>query len=179
LKQILSARFSNFKYDNRYHDNFLDIMPNDTRAKAPHMADFMCFAIYSTNLAYSRVYKPVLDALGLTYPQYLAIIALWEEDNQTVKALSEKLFLEPSTVTPMLKRLEAMGYVRRERDKEDERNVRLSLTDAGRALREKGLGFGKQTVAASGLSPEEFPALQKAVVRLRDNLIEAAAKTED
>ena len=88
-------------------------MPNDTRAKAPHMADFMCFAIYSTNLAYSRVYKPVLDALGLTYPQYLAIIALWEEDNQTVKHLSEKLFLEPSTMTPMLKRLEAMGYVHR------------------------------------------------------------------
>jgi DNA-binding MarR family transcriptional regulator len=143
------------------------------------MADFMCFAIYSTNLAYSRVYKPVLDALGLTYPQYLAIIALWEEDNQTVKSLSEKLFLEPSTVTPMLKRLEAMGYVRRERDKEDERNVRISLTDAGRALREKGLGFGKQTVAASGLSPEEFPLLQKAVVRLRDNLIATAAKMED
>ena len=155
-------------------------MPDDKdpRAKAARMADFMCFAIYSTNLAYSRVYKPVLDALGLTYPQYLAIIALWEQDQQTVKALSEKLFLEPSTVTPMLKRLEAMGYVRRERDKEDERNVRISLTDAGRALREKGLGFGKQTVAASGLSPEEFPQLQKAIVRLRDNLIDAAGKTE-
>lgn len=150
---------------------------NDTRAKAVRMADFMCFAIYSTNLAYSRVYKPVLDALGLTYPQYLAIIALWEQDQQTVKSLSEKLFLEPSTVTPMLKRLEAMGYVRRERDREDERNVRIFLTDAGRALREKGLGFGKQTVAASGLSPEEFPQLQQAVVRLRDNLIAAAGKT--
>ena len=116
--------------------------------------------------------------LGHLDPQYLAIIALWEQDQLTVKALSEKLFLEPSTVTPMLKRLEAMGYVRRERDKEDERNVRISLTDAGRALREKGLGFGKQTVAASGLSPEEFPLLQKAIVQLRDNLIDAAGKTE-
>ena len=72
--------------------------------------------------------------------------------------------------------VEGMGYVRRERDKEDERNVRITLTDAGRALREKGLGFGKQTVAASGLGPEEFPLLQKAVVRLRDNLIEAAGR---
>ena len=151
---------------------------NDNRPKAVRMADFMCFAIYSTNLAYSRVYKPILDALGLTYPQYLAIIALWEEDGQTVKSLSEKLFLEPSTVTPMLKRLEAMGYLRRTRDSKDERNVIVSLTDEGRALREKGLGFGKLTVEASGLTPEEFPVLQKAVVRLRDNLIKAGGKVE-
>lgn len=149
---------------------------NDDKVKAVHMADFMCFAIYSTNLAYSRVYKPVLDQLGLTYPQYLAIIALWEEDQQTVKSLSEKLFLEPSTVTPMLKRLEAMGYVGRARDKADERNVIISLTGEGRALREKGLGFGKLTVEASGLTPEEFPVLQKAVVSLRDNLIRAGGK---
>ena len=153
-------------------------MNNDTddKAKAARMADFMCFAIYSTNLAYSRVYKPVLDALGLTYPQYLAIIALWEADNQTVKSLSEKLFLEPSTVTPMLKRLEAMGYLRRERDTRDERNVIVSLSAEGRALREKGLGFGSLTVDASGLDPEEFPALQEAVVRLRDNLVKAGGK---
>jgi DNA-binding MarR family transcriptional regulator len=153
-------------------------MSNDTDNKdsVTRMADFMCFAVYSTNLAYSRVYKPVLDALGLTYPQYLAIIALWEEDQQTVKSLSEKLFLEPSTVTPMLKRLEAMGYVSRTRDTRDERNVIIALTDEGRALREKGLGFGKLTVEASGLTPEEFPILQKAVVRLRDNLIKAGGK---
>ncbi|CAH0300935.1 Organic hydroperoxide resistance transcriptional regulator [Massilia sp. Bi118] len=147
---------------------------NDSSAKAARMADFMCFAVYSTNLAYSRVYKPVLDQLGLTYTQYLTIIALWEEDGQTVKSLSDKLFLEPSTVTPMLKRLEAMGYLTRARDARDERNVRISLTEAGRALREKGLGFGKITVEASGLTPEEFPVLQKAIARLRDNLIKAA-----
>jgi DNA-binding MarR family transcriptional regulator len=147
---------------------------NDSGAKAARMADFMCFAVYSTNLAYSRVYKPVLDQLGLTYTQYIAIIALWEEDGQTVKSLSDKLFLEPSTVTPMLKRLEAMGYLTRARDARDERNVRISLTDAGRALREKGLGFGKITVEASGLTPEEFPVLQKAIARLRDNLLKAA-----
>jgi len=143
------------------------------------LGDFMCFAVYSTNLAYSRVYKPVLDALGLTYPQYVTIICLWEQDDQTVKGLSEKLFLEPSTMTPMLKRLEAMGYVRRERDKEDERSVRVSLTEAGRALREKAFDYREITAKASGLAPDEFRALQKAIVKLRTNLINAAAQEND
>ena len=138
------------------------------------LGDFMCFAIYSTNLAYSRVYKPVLDALGLTYTQYVTIICLWEQDDQTVKGLSEKLFLEPSTLTPMLKRLETMGYVRRERDKEDERSVRISLTDAGRQLREKAFDYREITAKAAGLPPDEFRALQKAIVRLRTNLMDAA-----
>jgi DNA-binding MarR family transcriptional regulator len=140
------------------------------RSEAAKLADFMCFTIYSANLAYSRVYKPVLEELGVTYPQYIAIISLWEKDRQTVKGLSEKLFLEPSTITPMLQRLEAMGYVHRARDEEDERSVRVSLTTEGRRLREKGLGFGERTVKASGLTAEEFPVLQKAVARLRDNL---------
>jgi len=145
-----------------------------SRTETAKLADFMCFAIYSTNLAYSRAYKPVLDQLGLTYPQYITIISLWEEDQQTVKALAEKLFLEPSTMTPMLKRLEAAGYLSRTRDSEDERNVRISLTDAGGRLREKGFGFGEVTMKASGLTPEEFPVLQKAVTRLRDNLLKAS-----
>lgn len=139
------------------------------------LGDFMCFAVYSTNLAYSRVYKPVLEQLGLTYPQYVTIICLWEQDRQTVKGLSEKLFLEPSTMTPMLKRLEAMGYVSRERDTEDERSVNVSLTDAGRELREKAFAYREVTAKASGLSPEEFRVLQKAIVNLRANLIDAAA----
>ena len=138
------------------------------------LGDFMCFAIYSTNLAYSRVYKPVLEKLGLTYPQYVTIICLWEQDNQTVKGLSENLFLEPSTMTPMLKRLEVMGYVRRERDSEDERSVRVSLTDAGRELREKAFDYREITARAAGLSPEEFRVLQKAIVNLRSNLISAS-----
>jgi DNA-binding MarR family transcriptional regulator len=144
---------------------------------AVQLADFMCFAVYSTNLAYSRVYKPVLEQLGLTYPQYVTIICLWEEDQQTVKGLSEKLFLEPSTMTPMLKRLEAMGYVRRERNSEDERSVNVSLTDAGRALREKAFAYREVTAKASGLSAEEFRVLQKAVVNLRANLMDAAGET--
>jgi MarR family transcriptional regulator, organic hydroperoxide resistance regulator len=148
---------------------------NQTRPDSAMLADFMCFAVYSANLAYSRVYKPVLEQLGLTYPQYITIIALWEEDDLTVKKLSDRLFVEPSTMTPMLKRLEAMGYLRRTRDSDDERSVRVSLTAAGRKLREKGFGYGEITVKASGLTPEEFPDLQQAVVRLRDNLVQASA----
>ncbi len=138
----------------------------------PRLADFLCFAIYSANLAYGRAYKPILEELGLTYTQYIAIVALWEEDHQTVSSLGEKLFLESNTLTPILKKLEVMGFLRRQRDPLDERQVLVSLTDAGRRLREKGLGMN--LVKESGLSPEEFAKVQKAVVSLRDNLIKAA-----
>jgi DNA-binding MarR family transcriptional regulator len=154
-------------------------MSNDdkSRKEIAKLGDFMCFAVYSTNLAYSRVYKPVLEQLGLTYPQYVTIISLWEEDRQTVKGLGENLFLEPSTLTPMLKRLEAMGYVRRERDREDERSVRVSLTEAGRQLREKGFDYREITAKASGLTAEEFRTLQKAIVSLRTSLMDAASSS--
>ena len=89
----------------------------------PKARDFLCFAIYSANLAYGRAYKPILEELGLTYTQYIAIVALWEEDNQTVGSLGEKLFLESNTLTPILKKLETMGYLRRQRDAADERQV--------------------------------------------------------
>jgi MarR family transcriptional regulator, organic hydroperoxide resistance regulator len=138
----------------------------------PRLADFLCFAIYSANLAYGRAYKPILEELGLTYTQYITIVALWENDNQTVSGLGEKLFLESNTLTPILKKLEAMGYLHRRRDPSDERQVLVSLTDAGRRLREKGLGMN--LVKASGLTADEFPKIQKAVVTLRDNLIKAA-----
>lgn len=144
--------------------------------KGPKLADFLCFAIYSANLAYGKAYKPILEELGLTYTQYIAIVALWEEDNQTVSSLGEKLFLESNTLTPILKKLEGMGYLRRQRDPADERQVRVSLTDAGRRLREKGLNMN--LVKASGLTAEEFPKMQKAVVTLRNNLIKAAQGEE-
>lgn len=139
------------------------------------LADFLCFAVYSANLAFGRAYKPLLDDLGLTYTQYIAIVALWENDNQTVSSLGEKLFLESNTLTPILKKLETMGYLRRQRDAADERQVLVSLTEAGRGLREK-LG-GRNLVKASGLSPEEFPKLQQAVVTLRSNLIKSMQET--
>ena len=147
--------------------------PKESKKPAvPRLADFLCFAIYSANLAFGRAYKPILEQLGLTYPQYITIVALWEEDNQTVSSLGEKLFLESNTLTPLLKKLEAMGYVRRRRDPADERQVVVSLTDSGRRLREKGLSM--TLVKASGLGAEEFSKMQKGVVALRDNLIRAA-----
>src|SRR5262245_8935804 len=113
--------------------------PSADPGDALQLDEFLCFAVYSASHALNRVYKPLLDALGLTYPQYLTMVVLWREDGLTVGSLSDRLFLESSTLTPLLKRLEAMGAVRRSRDPRDERQVRVHLTDEGRALREKAL----------------------------------------
>lgn len=145
------------------------------KAGVPPLSDFLCFAVYSANLAYGKAYKPILDEIGITYTQYLAIVALWEEDHQTVGGLGDKLFLESNTLTPILKRLEAMGYLTRRRSAEDERQVLISLTDAGRALREQGVEM--DLVAATGLSPEEFSAMRRGLVKLRDNLREHARES--
>ncbi|MDB5533783.1 MAG: winged helix DNA-binding domain protein [Hyphomicrobiales bacterium] len=134
------------------------------------LSDFLCFAIYSANLAFGKAYKPILEELGVTYTQYIVIVALWEQDDQTVGALGEKLFLESNTLTPILKKLEGMGFLRRLRDPADERQVRVNLTDAGRRLREKGLGM--DLVEATGLSPDDFSRVQTAVAKVRDSLIE-------
>lgn len=143
-----------------------------TAQKDTKLEDFMCFAIYSAHLAYGRAYKPILDALGLSYTQWIIIVALWEEDEQTVGGLGEKLYLESNTLTPILKKLESRGLLTRRRDPSDERQVIVSLTDAGRALRDQGVQ--KNLVKASGLAPEEFAETQRTIARLRDNLIEHA-----
>lgn len=138
-------------------------------AALPKLGDFLCFAVYSANLAYGRAYKPILDELGLTYTQWIIIVALSEQDGQSVKALGEKLFLESNTLTPILKKLESQGYLTRQRDPADERQVIVALTDAGRAVREKG---SKRTlVAATGLEREDFVRTQKTITKVRDNLI--------
>jgi MarR family transcriptional regulator, organic hydroperoxide resistance regulator len=142
---------------------------------SPRLADFLCFAVYSANLAYGRAYKPILEALGLTYTQYVVIVALWEQDDQTVGGLGDKLYLESNTLTPILKKLEARGYVRRRRDPADERQVRVGLTDRGLRLREKGLTM--TLIEESGLALDAFDRVQKDVVRLRDNLLEAARRS--
>ena len=139
------------------------------------LSDYLCFAIYSANLAFGKAYKPMLEELGLTYTQYITIVALWEEDNQTVSGLGEKLFLESNTLTPMLKKLEVMGYLERQRDPEDERQVRISLTKSGRRLREKAL---KMNPVETGLVPDEFAKIQTAVVALRNNLIKSVQSVE-
>ncbi|AYV47646.1 MarR family transcriptional regulator [Caulobacter flavus] len=143
--------------------------PATPSGKTPRLADFLCFAVYSANLAYGRAYKPILDELGVTYTQWIIIVALWEEDGQSVKSLGDKLFLESNTLTPILKKLESLGFLQRRRDPSDERQVIISLTEAGRALREKG---GQRTlVKATGLEPDEFRQVQKTIARVRDNLI--------
>src|SRR6478735_4720689 len=126
------------------------------------LSNFLCFAVYSANLAFGRAYKPILDALGLTYTQYIAMVALSEENDQTVGTLGEKLFLESNTLTPILKKLESMSLVERRRDPADERQVRVNLTPAGRDLLETNPGAS--LIDATGLG-DEFPVVQKSVVR--------------
>ena len=159
-------------------DNSRDNSKPNAKPKPPggdrRLGDFLCFAIYSANLAFGRAYRRGLDDLGLTYPQWIAIVALWEQDGQTVSELGEKMFLESNTLTPILKKLESVGYLRRQRDPADERQVRISLTDEGRRLREKGMHIN--LVASTGLKPDEFARLQENVVTLRDNLIKATAE---
>ena len=138
--------------------------------KGRKLSNFLCFAIYSANLAFGRAYKPLLDKVGLTYTQYIALVALSDEDEQTVSTLGEKLFLESNTLTPILKKLEQMGLIKRHRDPADERQVRLSLTPAGRKLIEQDLGGSLRE--ATGLG-DDFPVVQKTVSRLRDNLLRA------
>ncbi|NNG23319.1 MarR family winged helix-turn-helix transcriptional regulator [Telluria aromaticivorans] len=150
------------------------VKPGDPGVK--RLDEFLCFAIYSTNLALGKAYKPVLEQLGLTYTQYIAIIALWEEDDQTVTGLGEKLFLESNTLTPILKKLEAMGYVRRQRDPRDERQVRVGLTEAGHRLRLSALGKG--VVSETRFTPEQSAELHRTLVTLRANLLENAGRYE-
>ena len=148
-------------------------VPRSPKAESgPKLSNFLCFAVYSANLAFGRAYKPILEELGLTYTQYIVMVALYEEDDQTVGVLGDKLFLESNTLTPILKKLESLGYIRRARDPADERQVRVSLTAAGRKLLDKDLG--SSLVEATGLG-EEFPAVQKTVARLRDNLLRATS----
>ena len=122
--------------------------------------DLLCFAIYSAGHAFNRIYKPLLAGLNLTYPQYLVMVALWTKDSQTVGELGQSLFLESSTLTPLLKRLEAQGYVQRRRDAQDERQVRIVLTPAGKKLAQRARGISKCLLEASGLSPEAAAKLQ-------------------
>jgi MarR family transcriptional regulator, organic hydroperoxide resistance regulator len=137
---------------------------------AQSLDDFLCFAIYSTNLAVNRLNKPVLDELGLTYLQYVALVLLYEHDGQTVSSLSDKLFLESSTLTPLLKRLEAMGHVTRQRDPQDERVVKVNITPKGRKVREKALDYREQLVEKMGLSATDFQDLREELVKLRTHL---------
>ena len=145
--------------------------PEGSPASGPAVLDHsLCFAVYSAGLAFNRVYKPILEPLGLTYPQYLVMVALWEAEGQTVSELGEHLFLESNTLTPLLKRLEAAGFITRARDKSDERQVRVSLTEQGRGLLAEAACVPGQILEATGLTVEQLRQLRGAVAGLRDNL---------
>ena len=126
----------------------------------------LCFAVYAAAHAFTAAYKPLLDTLGLTYPQYLVLLVLWEEDGLTVKAIGQRLHLDSGTLTPVLKRLEAAGFVRRRRDDQDERQVRVTLTDKGRETQTEALEVPRAMVCALGQSEPELQALKQSVDQL-------------
>jgi len=130
----------------------------------------ICFAIYSTAHAFNRVYKPLLDLLGLTYPQYLVMLVLWERDGVPVKDIGERLFLDSGTLTPLLKRLESAQFIKRTRSTEDERQVLIALTPHGQALQEKAKSVPQSILAASACSIDELSAMKGEIVALRDRL---------
>ncbi|GLS38530.1 MarR family transcriptional regulator [Mesorhizobium tianshanense] len=134
--------------------------------------DQLCYAIYSAGMAIQRVYKPLLDDLGLTYPQYLALNVLWREDKLTVGSIAERLALESSTLTPLLKRLEAAGLLRRTRSPANERQVVVALTDKGRELRSRAGCLADALLSSSGQSPAHLNQINRDVRELRDAIYE-------
>lgn len=137
----------------------------------------LCYALYSASMAVTRTYKPVLDRLGLTYPQYLVLLALWDQDGLANGAIADRLALEPSTVTPLVKRLEAAGLVGRRRDAADERRVHVHLTEAGKAMRARCTCVGEALVARAQMPLEDLAALHAGATRLRDALAAEHAAT--
>ncbi|TFV51981.1 MarR family transcriptional regulator [Blastococcus sp. TF02A_35] len=133
-----------------------------TALPAPSVAldDQLCFALYAASRAVTARYRPMLDAIGLTYPQYLVMLLLWESDNQTVGQLGQRLALDSGTLSPLLKRLTAAGLVSRHRRVEDERSVSIALTDAGRALQEKAVAISAEMIDAIGFDAGEFDDLK-------------------
>ena len=134
--------------------------------------DQLCYAVYSAGIAINRAYRPLLDDLGITYPQYLVLLALWEQDGQTIGAIAERLALESSTITPLVKRLEAGGLLARARNPIDERQVFVRLTGAGRDMQERSTCLAERLLEKSKLSVADIQRLNEQVKALRDALAE-------
>jgi MarR family transcriptional regulator, organic hydroperoxide resistance regulator len=147
-------------------------MATNTTASDPALLldNQLCFALYSASLAMTKVYKPLLEELGLTYPQYLAMLVLWERDGLTVSEIGQRLSLDSGTLTPLLKRLEALGLVSRIRDVADERRVHITLTAAGRKLRAKAAKIPGCILSASQCSLAEIMQLTRQVRELRERI---------
>ena len=145
-------------------------MAKPTFSSPPPLSEHLCHSIYSVNLAIQRAYKPALDSLGLTYPQYLVLNLLWNRDGQTVSSLAEQLDLEPSTLTPMLKRLEGAGLVERTRNPKDERQVLIELTKQGQEVRSRAGCVALTMVDESGMTMAELKALNEQIRGLLSRL---------
>lgn len=133
-----------------------------------HLDRQICFAAYSASLAITKAYRPLLSKLGLTYPQYLVMLVLWEGDAVNVSELGRRLNLDSGTLTPLLKRMQAVGLLERQRSAEDERQVIVALTDAGRALRDRAQDIPAAMAARSGCTLQELGALRDQLIRIRD-----------
>ncbi|MES2645162.1 MAG: MarR family transcriptional regulator [Myxococcota bacterium] len=148
--------------------------PGPWALSAPRLDDQLCFALYAASRLVVRAYGPVLDALGLTYPQYLAMLVLWEADDTgaslTVRDIGARLHLDSATLTPLLKRLEAAGFTTRTRDRADQRAVRVGLTEAGRALATRAAGVPEALLCRSGEEPERLVALRDTLAALTGRL---------
>lgn len=160
----------------------LEWFPMPQRAKTHHrkpetsavipleLQGFLCFSVYSASHAFNRVYQPLLSGIGLTYPQFIAMILLWSEDGQTVGELGEKLILQSNTLTPMLKRLEALGLIKRSRDSADERQVRINLTESGRKLSSRASDIVRNVRNVTALPDKQFKELREGIDALRKAL---------
>src|SRR5688572_1222654 len=155
-------------------------MSNDTSNKpskvkaSQRLDEQLCFALYSTGLSLNKVYRKLLSRLGLTYPQYLVMLVLWERDKVTVSEIGERLFLDSATLTPLLKRLESAGVITRTRAKGDERQVIIELTSQGRALKTDARSVPADLFCAAACSPEELAAIKRQLEALRGNLMKSA-----
>ncbi|ELY3983693.1 MarR family transcriptional regulator [Cronobacter muytjensii] len=130
----------------------------------------LCFALYSANLALHKIYRQLLTPLGLTYPQYLVMMVLWQQDDITVSEIGERLYLDSATLTPLLKRMETAGLLMRQRSRQDERHVIVTLTDAGRALKAEAHGIPGSVLCATACDRETLMSLKAQLENLRDNL---------
>lgn len=130
----------------------------------------LCFALYSTSLAMTKLYKPLLEKLGLTYPQYLVMCILWERDDLALKDIAEQLHIDSGALTPVVKRLEAQGLLQRQRQTDNERTLEIALTPAGRALREQAEEIPQQIGMACATTEDEIHQLREQLQRLRANL---------
>jgi DNA-binding MarR family transcriptional regulator len=142
-----------------------------TLTEALPLDEQLCFAIYSVNIAINRIYRPVLEQLGVTYPQYLVLSALWQRDGQTIGAIAARLSLESSTITPLVKRLQSAGFVERERNQGDERQVIVTLSAKGKSLHQESKCLSEKLLEGSGFPAAQLASLNVEIRALRDALV--------